>query len=69
MKIYSALKDPHKGGIGDLKAQSQFESFFEDIELINEPFEDLKEESRNLMREYFIMIGKLDKAKFYGYVG
>lgn len=67
--IYSALKDPHKGGIGDLKAQTQFENFFSDIELINEPFADLTEKSRNLMRDYFIKIGKLDKAKFYGYLG
>jgi len=69
VKIYSALKDPHKGGIGDLKSQAQFENFFADVELINEPFADLAEKSRNLMRDYFIKIGKLDKAKFYGYVG
>lgn len=65
VKIYSALKDPHKGGIGDLKNQSQFDGFFEKIELITEPFEDLKEKSRELMMKYFLRLGREDKAKFY----
>lgn len=69
VKIYSALKDPHKGGISDLKNQEQFTSFFNDIELINEPFADLKEQSRDLMKNYFLKLGLENKAKFYGHDG
>lgn len=65
--IYSALKDPHKGGTIDLKSQEQFHSFFKNIELINEPFEDLKERSRELMQKYFLNKGRKDAAAFYGY--
>jgi tRNA(adenine34) deaminase len=67
IKIYSALKDPHKGGMSDLKSQSHFSDFFNKVELINEPFEELKEKSKNLMKEYFIKLGREDKAEFYGY--
>lgn len=65
--IYSALKDPHKGGTSDLKQQEQFADFFSKIELINEPFDDLKERSRQLMEKYFLSIGNIDAAKFYAY--
>ena len=67
LKIYSALKDPHKGGMSDLKNQDQFSSFFSDIELINEPYEDLKEQSKELMKSYFLKLGLDHKAKFYGH--
>lgn len=53
-KIYSALKDPHKGGIGDLKGKKDVCEFFDDIELVTEPFEDLADKSRKLMREFFL---------------
>lgn len=66
-KVFSALKDPHKGGISDLKKQAQFANFFEKIELINEPFIDLKERSKSLMKDYFLKLGSKDKAKFYGF--
>jgi tRNA(adenine34) deaminase len=64
-QIYSALKDPHKGGIADLKSQEQFVDFFNKIELINDPFEDLKEKSEELMKKYFLSIGNTDAAEFY----
>ncbi len=64
-QIYSALKDPHKGGISDLKTQSQFNSFFKTIELINGPFEDLKQQSREIMKRYFLSISNFDAAQFY----
>jgi tRNA(adenine34) deaminase len=63
--IYSALKDPHKGGISDLNAQDQFHRFFADIKIINEPFDDLREQSRELMKNYFIRIGNTDAARYY----
>lgn len=65
--IYSALKDPHKGGISYLKSQEQFQSFFKNIQLNNEPFEDLKIKSNLLMQEYFLKKGRKDAAAFYGY--
>lgn len=66
-QIYSALKDPHKGGTSDLKKQEQFKGFFENIDLVNEPFTDLKERSRSLLERYFLNIGNIEAAKFYGY--
>ena len=66
-RIYSALKDPHKGGISDLKPQEQFHNFFKNIELIHEPYEDLKKESKELMQKYFLINNKKDSAIFYGY--
>jgi tRNA(adenine34) deaminase len=66
--IYSALKDPHKGGISKLKEQEMFTSFFMNIELHEEPFEDLKTESLKLMQTYFLNRGRLDAAAAYGFV-
>ncbi|MBI5614595.1 nucleoside deaminase [Candidatus Gottesmanbacteria bacterium] len=63
--IISALKDPHKGGTSDLHTLGQFKHFFKHIELTNEPFEDLKEQSRQLMINYFLKLGRKDAAKFY----
>jgi len=63
--IYSGLTDPHKGGISNLKSQEQFMSFFKDIAVINEPFMDLRDESRKLMRTYFLKQGKEKQAAFY----
>ena len=63
--IYSALKDPHKGGMSDLKSKKEFAHFFHDISLVNGPFDDLKQKSKGLMRAYFMQIGRPDKAKYY----
>lgn len=65
--IYSALKDPHKGGTSDLKSQEQFQSFFKNIELFNEPFKDMAIQSKELMQKYFLNKGRKDAAAFYGY--
>lgn len=67
--IISALKDPHKGGMSDLRSLDQFNQFFKHIELTIEPFEDLKEKSRQLMIEFFLKKDRKDAAKFYGYTG
>jgi tRNA(adenine34) deaminase len=64
-KIYSACLDPHKGGISQLKSQSQFNDFFTEIELINEPFADLKDKSKQLMHQYFESINNKKAAQFY----
>jgi tRNA(adenine34) deaminase len=61
--VYSALKDPHKGGISDL--QDKFRSFFNSIKTVNEPFDDLADQSRKLMSDYFINTGQEEKAKYY----
>jgi tRNA(adenine34) deaminase len=65
--IYSALKDPHKGGISDLKNKEQFYGFFNNTQIINEPFEDLKERSKKLMQDYFLSNNQKYKATYYGY--
>jgi len=66
-KIYSALKDPHKGGISDLKQQDQFSKFFNKLDIINNQFEDIKNKSQELMRRYFLKIGRPDTAEYYGH--
>lgn len=57
--------DPHKGGVSDLKDQEQFMSFFKNIEVINEPFEDLSQHSREIMKKYFLSISNFEAAGFY----
>ena len=64
-EIYSALKDPHKGGASDLRSQEQFSDFFQKIHLYTEPFDDLASKSRKLMRTYFLNSGNNDAAEFY----
>ena len=64
-EIYSALKDSHKGGTGDLRSQEQFSEFFQKIHLYNEPFDDLAIKSKELMRAYFINIRNIDAAECY----
>lgn len=63
--IYSALKDPHKGGISDLQAKKDFADFFAQSEIINEPVNDLKRKSAQLMHEYFLRSGNVKAAEFY----
>jgi len=64
-KIYWALEDPHKGGIGDLKNEPMFAGFFDNIELIAEPYEDLKIQSKDLMRKFFLAKGNTKTANLY----
>lgn len=64
-KIYWALEDPHKGGIGDLKKEPMFSDFFPNIELIPEPYDDLKNQSRELMRSFFLSKGNTKAAELY----
>lgn len=63
--IVSALKDPYKGGIGDLINRKEFHTFFKGLEIVNEPFPDLSDRSRHLLREYFLKQGKTRAASFY----
>lgn len=65
--VISALKDPHKGGTSDLKSKEDFQHFFKNIEITNEPFEDLKKQSQQLMAKYFINRNRVDVAKMYGH--
>lgn len=65
-KIYSVLKDPHKGGMSDLQKQDQFKKFFSGIEIINDQFKDLRNKSKELMKNFFLKIGKPETAAFYG---
>lgn len=66
--IYSALTDPHKGGILSLQQQPQFEKFFKNIAIENDLFDDLKQKSKELMKSYFLKQGREDAAAFYGHV-
>lgn len=67
--VVSALKDPHKGGTGDLLKLEQFRPFFAHIDIVNEPFPDFANRSRDLMVRYFLNAGRADAARFYGYTG
>ena len=63
--IVSALKDPHKGGIGNLAVRKDFKKFFKDLEIVNEPFADLAIRSRHMLRDYFLKHGKTKAASYY----
>lgn len=39
--------------------------FFHKIEVVAEPFADLKEESTNLLKKYYEQLNKLEKARLY----
>lgn len=64
-RVYSVLKDPHKGGMSDLCLLTQFESFFSHLTIVNEPATELADQSRALMREYFLQNGNEKAAAFY----
>lgn len=64
-KIYWAQNDPHKGGISSLMNQKMFKSFFKDLEVTKEPFDDLKRKSGELMKKYFLANGRIDTAALY----
>lgn len=63
--VYSALKDPHKGGLSELKAMTQFSDFFKNIEITNDAFPELKNDSKQLLKEYFINIGNSKASQHY----
>lgn len=60
-----ALTDPQKAGFDDLRKNKELASFFEHIEVSVEPFEDLREKSALLLREYYQRLGQVEKAKMY----
>lgn len=60
-----ALTDPQKAGFDDLRKHKDFASFFDHIEVVEEPFEDLRENSALLLREYYEWLGQSEKAKLY----
>ncbi len=64
--LYWALTDPQKEGLGDLKQDKTYNaSFFTHLEIIEEPFKDLREKSANLLRKYYIQLNKPEKVKMY----
>lgn len=60
-----ALTDPQKAGFDDLRKHEDFASFFGHIEVVEEPFEDLKEKSASLLRQYYKKLGQFEKVKLY----
>ncbi len=64
-QIYSALKDPHKGGISMLKEQAQFVSFFKNMEIEHTLFADLQAQSAQLLQTYFEQNGNEAAARLY----
>ena len=64
-KVVYAATDSYKPGISMLKADPEFQNYFKDIELIAEPFTELRDDALILMRDFFIKKGKPDTAKFY----
>ena len=64
-QICWALTDPQRTGSGDLKKDKKLDDFFGDIEMVEEPFADLKKESARLLKEYYRKIGKPEKMVLY----
>ena len=63
--VISALKDPHKGGMSMLQNNPDCSALLKHITVINEPFEDLKTQSLELMKNYFLKLNRHDAAKYY----
>jgi len=65
LNIIWALKDPYKGGVELLKQSHRWTDEFEKITLISEPEEDIKTESKRLMREYYLNKAQNDVAQLF----
>jgi tRNA(adenine34) deaminase len=63
--VVRALTDPYKGGMSKIMESQEFSSFFKHIKVTAEPFPDLAETSKRMMREYFLNNNREDMASFY----
>ena len=62
-KIIWLLTDPHRPGVSLLK--NQYPDVFSKIEFISEPDQNMKEQSRNLMHQYFLQLNRPELAKMF----
>ncbi len=53
-KVVWALSDPHREGLRGLKVSKEYGNLFTNIEIEAEPFEDLRAQSLELLKTYFI---------------
>jgi len=60
-----ALNDPYKGGIDYLKNTEKLSEDFKNINLIPEPYLELKNKSKELMRKYYLKKGDLKTADLF----
>lgn len=58
-----ALSDGYKGGIDFLKVSEKLSKDFEDTTFVAEPYEDLKQKSRELMYKYLVENKKFEAAE------
>lgn len=63
--LYWALTDPQKEGLGDLKQDEVYKSFLKQLIVIEEPYEDLRKKSANLLIKYYQQINKPEKVDMY----
>lgn len=64
-KIVWALNDPYKGGVDFLKNSEKVKDDFDEIELIGEPDEEIKNKSRELMNKYYLKKGDRKTAELF----
>ncbi len=60
-----AYTDPYKGGMNFLKQSQRLAQNAGDIVLISEPVADLRDQSRQLMCDYYTLKGDLETAKLF----
>ncbi len=63
--VHFAMIDPQKAGMADLKHTPEFDGFFGAMTVTEAPYADLKEQSASLWKQYYVKIGKPEKAKLY----
>jgi tRNA(adenine34) deaminase len=64
-RVVWALNDPYKGGIEFLKGSEKMAKDIESLLLMSEPIEELKQESKRMMREYYLRKGDKETAKHF----
>jgi tRNA(adenine34) deaminase len=64
--LYWALTDPQKESLGDLKQDETYNrGFFSHLAVVEEPFPEVRQQSANLLKQYYTKINKPEKLALY----
>lgn len=64
-RVIWALSDPYREGLKRLKTAPEFDAYFKNITIEIEPYEELKNRSKDLLKKYFLSKGNLEMAKLH----
>jgi len=60
-----ALTDPQNAGFDDFRKDAMVADLFKQITVVEEPFADFKSASALLLQQYYLKIGKPERAELY----